>query len=315
MSALSDRLQQYLDHRRQFGHNLASTAEVLRTFVKFATLSGAEWITTALFLSWQQRSKATSPATWSARLSLVRGFAIWLHAIDPRTEVPPAGLVRRPRQRPRPYIYTEEEIAGIVACAAQLRSPGGLRGSTLSTLFGLIAVTGMRLSEALGLDDRDVDLEQAVLLVRRGKGGRFRMLPIASSTAKQLGTYREARSRLPGDGGAAFFVNDSGRRLSTTSAQAAFAQVGAMVGFRKAQPDGKRGYGPRIHDLRHAMAVHTLIDWYRQGLDPNQEMIKLTTYLGHEKPAYTYWYIEAVPELMQLACERADQALGEGGGT
>ena len=292
MSALSYRLQQYLDHRRQFGHNLAGTAEVLRTFVKFASLSGAEWITTALFLSWQERSRAKSPATWSARLSLVRGFAIWLHAIDPRTEVPPAGLVRRPRQRPRPYIYSQEEIACIVTCAAQLRSPGGLRGKTLSTLFGLIAVTGMRLSEALGLDDRDVDLEQAVLLVRRGKGGRFRMLPIASSTAKQLGTYREDRNRLSGEGGAAFFVSDSGQRLSASSAQAAFARVGAMVGFRKVQPDGKRGYGPRIHDLRHAMAVHTLIDWYRQGLDPNREMIKLTTYLGHAKPDHTYCHAE-----------------------
>lgn len=141
------------------------------------------------------------------------------------------------------------------------------------------------------------------------------MLPIATSAAGQLDADRQVREQLFGSGGTAFFLNETGRRPTMAAAQAAFAQVGTMVGFREAWLDEKRGRGPGIHDLRHAMAVHTIIDWFRWGLDPNPEMLKLTTCLGHAQPAQTYWYVEAVPEQMRLACERAEKALGEGGST
>ena len=192
---------------------------------------------------------------------------------------------------------------------------GGLRGKALSTVFGLIAATGMRLRDALGLDDRVVDLQEAVLTIRRGKGGQFRLLPISTLSAGQLDADRQVRKKPFGSGGTAFFLNDAGRRPTKAAMQAAFARVGTMVDFREFRLGGDRGREPRTHDLRHATVVQTIIYGYRQGVDPDREMIKLTIDLGHAEPAQTHRYVEAVPELMRLACERAEKALGEGGTT
>ena len=160
MTTLSDRLVEYLDHRRRFGYRrVGTTATVLRRFAAFADDFGAESITTELFLEWRKQFEAPSDVTWGCNLSHVRGFAKWLHCLDPRTEVPSADLIRRANRRPRPYIYTEEELARIVEHAAQLPSPRGLNAWTFSILFGLIAVTGLRLGEALGLDEADVNLD------------------------------------------------------------------------------------------------------------------------------------------------------------
>ena len=191
--------------------------------------------------------------------------------------------------------------------AAQLSSARGLNAWTFSTLFGLIAVTGLRLGEALGLDETDVDLDEGVLTITRTKNGEFRLLPIALSTTERLGAYRAVRDRILGSRAQSFFRTERGWRPSSNYVEAVFARVGMAVGVRDGCPSGKRGRGPRIHDLRHTMAVRTIIGWYRAGLDPNREMIKLTTYLGHKHPSHTYWYMEAVPELMRLACTRAER--------
>lgn len=157
ITTLSDRLVEYLDHRRRFGYRrIGTTAAVLRRFTAFADDFGVESITTELFLEWRNQFEAPSDVTWGCNLSHVRGFAKWLHCLDPRTEVPSADLIRRGNRRPRPYIYTEKEVARIVEHAAQLPSPRGLNAWTFSTLFGLIAVTGLRLGEALALDEADV---------------------------------------------------------------------------------------------------------------------------------------------------------------
>ena len=309
MTTLTNRLVQYLDYRRRFGYRRTGTAAaVLRRFTAFADDLGTESITTALFLEWRKQCESPTDVTWGCNLSHVRGFAKWLHGVDPRTEVPSADLIRRCHRRPRPYIYTEEELARIVEHAAQLPSKRGLNAWTFSTLFGLIAVTGLRLGEALGLNEADVDLGEAVLTVTRTKNGEFRLLPIAHSTSERLDAYRCVRDRILGSGAQPFFLNEQGRRPSANYVQAVFARIGMAIGVRDADPTGKRGRGPRIHDLRHSMAVRTITAWYRQGLDPNREMIKLTTYLGHKHPSHTYWYMEAVPELMRLACARAEMA-------
>lgn len=309
MTTFSDYVVQYLDHRKSFGHaRMATAANVLRRFANFADGADAQWITAGLFLQWREHNKAARDITWRANLSHVRGFAKWLQGSDPRTKIPPADLIRANRRRPRPYIYTPQEIARIVSHAEQLPSPSGLHAWTFSTLFGLIAVTGMRLGEALRLNNADVDVDNAVLTITDTKTGGFRLLPVAASTSERLGAYRGARQRILGSGTAPFFLNERGRRPSCNSAQAVFARIGQAIGLRDVRPDGKRGHGPRIHDLRHTMAVRTIIGWYRQGRDPNRQMIKLSTYLGHKHPSNTYWYIEAVPELMHLACERAEKA-------
>jgi integrase len=180
-------------------------------------------------------------------------------------------------------------------------------------LFGLIAVTGMRVSEAIGLDDKDVDLVEAVVTVRRGKNGRSRFVPVSSCTADHLGSYRAERNRILGSSPSPFFLFERGQRPNDFSVRYNFAQVSQAIGLRNRQDYYKHGRGPRIHDLRHTFAVSTIIDWYKKGLDPDREMIKLSTYLGHVKPEYTYWYIEAVPELLQLASKRAEWSIGAGG--
>jgi integrase len=197
----------------------------------------------------------------------------------------------------------------IVSRAARLPSRYGLRGWTCSTLFGLVAVTGLRINEALKLDDDDIDLSAGVITVKRGKNRRARFVPIAPSATNRLAAYRAERIRLLGLGAGAFFRNDDGRRPTDCCARYNFAVVSQDVGLRRAQKFCRHGRGPRIHDLRHTFAVHTIMGWYRKGLDPDREMLRLSTYLGHVKPDHTYWYIEAVPELMQLASKRAERSL------
>jgi len=310
MTTLAESLAEYLAVRRSLGFDLSFEERVLKVFTRFADREGADHITVDLFLRWKASFGAASNNTWGHRLGMVRAFARWMKGYDERTEVPPPGLVPIKWQRPRPYIYTDEQVAAIVTRASQLRSRYGLRGWTCSTLFGLIAVTGLRINEALNLDEADVDLDAGVIIVKRGKNGKARYVPIAQSTIERLIAYRGERIRLLGRDSGAFFRNDDGRRPTEWSARYSFAVVSQDVGLREAQRFCRHGHGPRIHDLRHTFAVRTIIGWYLNGLDPDCEMIKLTTYLGHTKPDHTYWYIEAVPDLLQLASERAERSLG-----
>lgn len=312
MISLTTRLENYLAIRRSLGYDLSFQERVLRRFTGFADARGADYVTVNLFFSWKEHFGSANQHTWSHRLSMVRVFATWLQSVDPRNEVPPASLIPVKLRRAQPYIYTGSEIEKIVTEAAKLPSPYGLRSWTFSTLFGLIAVTGLRISEAIGLDDVDVDLDEAVLRVRSAKNRPVRLLPISPSTASRLRSYRAERNRILYSGGSAFFLLEQGRRLTDCCVRYNFARVCQRIGLRGRQRFHKHGRGPRIHDLRHTFAVRTIIDWYQKGLDPDREMIKLSTYLGHAKPKNTYWYVEAVPELLRLALERAEQSITGG---
>lgn len=311
MSPLRLELDRYLTIRRSLGYDLDTTARVLRRFIAFAESNGAEHVTPDLFLRWQQTFGAAGRQTWAARLGMVRLFAQWLHGLDPAHEPPPRGLIPNRSRRSRPYVYSEAEIASIVAAASELPSVYGLRGIVYATLFGLIATTGLRISEALALDVGDIDLETGVLTIRRGKLGKARLVPLDASVAHRLRAYIGERDRLLGASPDALFVADAVRRITDCSARYTFALVCQKVGLRSPQRFGRHGRGPRIHDLRHTFAARTLIGWYRTGQDPAREMIKLTTYLGHVSPEHTYWYIEAVPELLELAAQRVSGSLAE----
>jgi integrase/recombinase XerD len=311
MSTLFEELGRYLTIRRSLGYGLGTTERVLRRFIAFAAREGTEHVSIDLFLRWQETFGRANRQTWSRRLGMVRLFAQWLHGIDHRHEVPPQALIPGRYRRARPYIYTDEEIGRIVQAAAELPSINGIRALTCPTLFGLIAVTGLRVSEAISLDVTDVDLETGVLTLRRGKLGKARLLPLSDSATARLAAYASERDRLLDVTPEPFFVSDHGERLTDCGARYNFAVVCQTIGLRPAEKFHRHGRGPRIHDLRHTFAVCTLVNWYRTGKDTAREMIKLTTYLGHTSPAHTYWYIEAVPELLELASLRAEASLAQ----
>lgn len=308
MSELRHAIEQYLSLRRGLGFELREAQTVLRRFVAFAEREGASSLTTDLVLRWTRQPSRAQPATWAAWVAIVRRFARWWSATDPRTEVPPEGLLPDRFRRQRPYLYSDHEIEQLVRTAAQLPSANGMRPLTYSTFFGLMAATGMRISEGLALDRRDVDLEEGIVTVRRTKFGKSRLVPLHASTREALERYAAQRNRIfrrletP-----AFFVSERGRRITQWSTRYHFARVSQQVGLRAPAGGYRHGHGPRIHDLRHRFAVRTLIEWYRSGLDVEREIPKLATYLGHVHVNDTYWYLEAVPELLQLATERLIQ--------
>lgn len=298
-------LDRYLSIRLSLGYDLRTDERILRRFAQFADQEGALHVDTALFLRWDAGLPKVGTSTRSARLGKVRLFTQWLSGVDAAHEAPPRGLLPDRYTRQRPHIYSEAEIAAIITGARALPSIYGLRALTCSTLFGLIAVTGLRISEALAIDDNDVNAEAGVLRVRRGKLGRERLLPLDPSVTLQLAAYAAERDRLIGCAAPAFFVTEKGTRLTDCGARYNFAQVCQRIGLRAGQQYGRHGQGPRIHDLRHTFAVRTIIGWYQAGKDPAREMIRLTTYLGHTDPSNTFWYLEAVPELLDLAMARA----------
>lgn len=303
MSELRQALEDYIAVRRSLGFDLRLPARLLRNFVSFAEANEATYITRELAVRWAKQPDSAQPATWASRLGMVRRFASWRSATDPRTEVPPEGLMPYRYYRKPPYIYSDDEIERLIAEASELPSSNGLRASSFSTLFGLIAVTGMRVSEALKLDREDVDLEQGTLTIRRTKFGKSRFVPIHRSTRDVLKHYDKLRVRVfPRPATPAFFVSERGNRITEWNARYAFAKISQQIGLRAAAKG--HGRGPRIHDMRHRFAAHTLIEWYRAGVDVERELPKLATYLGHVHVNETYWYLEAVPELLQLATQR-----------
>lgn len=309
--SLTSQLDRYMAVRRSLGYDLSTSERILRRFTRFADREHATHIDTALFLRWHATLAEANGPTRAARLGAVRLFAQWLSSFDPAHETPPRGLLPSSTARSRPHIYSDGEIASIIDAAKTLPSPCGLRGLTCSTLFALIAITGVRVSEAIALDVVDLDIDTGVLRVREGKNGKERLLPLDASTVAKLHDYSVERDRLVSHRPMPLFVTNKATRLTDCAARYNFARVCQQIGLRSEQLYQRHGRGPRIHDLRHTFAVRTMIDWYRTGKDPAREMIRLTTYLGHSDPSGTYWYLEAVPELLDLAMARATASGGE----
>jgi integrase len=307
MSTLREASEQYLQLRRELGYKLRGVTCLLRSFVAFAERERAPHVTTELALRWAQQPPSAQPATWASRLGVVRRFAVWRSASDRRTEVPPADLLPGRYRRQRPYIYSDAEIEGLVRAASQLPSAAGLKGRTFATIFGLLAVTGLRVSEALALDREDVDLEEGVLRIRRTKFGKSRLVAVHESTRQTLADYACERDRVvQRPATAAFFLSERGGRVTEWAARYNFAKISREVGLRAPTTNGRHGRGPRLHDMRHRFAVCTLLRWYRAGINVEREIPKLATYLGHVHVNETYWYIEAVPELLELAIRRLE---------
>lgn len=311
MSQLRQAVEEYLQLRRNLGFQLRASGRLLHSFAAFAEREEATYITADLALRWAQKPPDARPTTWAMRLQTVRRFAVWLSASDRRTEVPPAGLLPYRYERKRPYVYSDAEIANLVRTAGQLPSPAGLKGRTFATIFGLLAATGMRISEVLALDREDVDLAEGVLRIRRSKFGKSRLVAVHESTRQVLADYARDRDGIVHrPAGAAFFLSERGSRVTEWNSRYTFAKVSRQVGLRSATKDCRHGHGPRLHDMRHRFAACTLLNWYRAGVDAEREIPKLATYLGHVHVNETYWYLEAVPELLELATRRLESRRG-----
>ncbi|HZA79459.1 MAG TPA: tyrosine-type recombinase/integrase [Acidimicrobiales bacterium] len=305
MSGLHGELERYLAIRRALGFKLARAELLLADYLRYLDTICVDTITTENAFAWATQPANGSLSWWGQRLSVVRAFARHLHAIDPRHEVPPAGLLAAKSHRAVPYLYSDADIAALMAAARQLRSP--LRAATLETLIGLLAVSGLRIGEALRLDRDDVDLQAGVLRVRQTKFGKTREVPLHPSTVDALAGYARRRDELccrPRD--PSFFVSTAGTRLLYCNAHLAWLDLVRRAGLKARSPRCR----PRPHDLRHGFAVRTLLGWYRSGVDVEAHMPLLSTYLGHVHPANTYWYLSAAPELLALVAARLDSADG-----
>jgi integrase/recombinase XerD len=302
MSELLQAIDDYLALRRALGFKLAGHGRLLVDFCEYLDQSGAAIITTEAALAWATMPVGAQPVRWRARLCVVRGFARHLHAVDPRVEVPPADLLPHRHERPTPYLFSTGDIADLLAAAGRIKSP--LRAATHQTMFGLLAVTGMRVGEAIRLDRADIDYEAATLSIRESKFGKSRQLALHPSTVAELDLHAHDRERLCRRvTTSSFFVSATGTRLIYTNVRATFQSLVRASGI---------GSGAsarvRIHDLRHSFAVTTLLNWYRDGGHVAARMPLLSAYLGHSSPVSTYWYLQASPDLLALAAQRLEHA-------
>jgi len=300
MIPLRQALEDYLQIRRRLGFQLKTDQLLLENCVGFLEQAGAVRITTELALMWARLPVEARPHRWRQRLGVVRGFARFLATIDPDSEVPSIDLLPAHCPRVAPYIYSPAEITALLDAAGRLTPL--LRAASYRTVIGLMATTGLRLGEALGLERQDVDLGDGVLHVR-ARQSKQREVALHPSTITALREYaRQRDQRWPQPLSPAFFLNLRGDRLAKSEFNHYFAKLIGQVGLEGA---GER-VRPRPHDLRHTMAVRTLLDWIKAGEDVDRRMPELSTFLGHAQPESTYWYLQAVPELMALISQRLE---------
>jgi len=293
-------VEEYLAFRREIGYKLASHGVLLRDFCRYADKIGHTGpITNELVLRWVRKPEKASLNYLTQRLSAVRCLARHLALQDPRTEIPTDEGLKA--HRIQPYIYTQQQIADLLSAAAALWPFGGLRPQTYRVLFGLLASTGMRVSEAIRLQRKDVDLQQGILRINDTKFSKSRLVPVHSSTLDVLRKYAAFRDRyhlLPKS--TAFFLAERGDSLPYVTVQGTFHLIRNRLGWHPSL-SGRR---PRIHDLRHTFACNRLLEWYREKVDVEHAILSLSTYLGHTMVAHTYWYLTGIPELMAICAAR-----------
>jgi integrase len=315
--SLQQRIDDYLAERRSLGFRLRSLDTLLASFARFvADRHHSGPLTVELMTGWARQDKwhRGTPGTWAVRLARVRHFARYLKQFEPRTEVPEELVFGPEPGRVAPHIFQDGEIIDLLAAARRLGPKGSIRPTVYETLFGLMASTGLRISEALHLRDTDVDLKRGILTIRQTKFAKSRQLPIHPSTVAALACYREQRARhVTRDADMPFLIGSRGRRLGQPigerQAHRVFNELRDSLGWVN-----RGGHAaPRLHDLRHTFAVRRLMLWHADGTDIDQMMLALSTYLGHAEIFYTYWYLTAVPELMALAGGKFERFADIGG--
>lgn len=304
MSTLRAAAHDYLAMRRALGFKLISQGRLLTSFIDYCEQRNACHVTTELAVAWATHPPrgGTDPVHHSRRLMVVRIFARHLQAVDPATEIPPQDVLAFHYRRVVPHLYTSEQIVRLLQAAGKLDPP--LRAATWQTFLGLLAVTGLRVSEACGLDRDDIDVHTGVVVVADSKFGKSRQVFLRRDSVAAVCDYQQRRDEVfPAPRSPSLLVSTRGTRLDAANVQRTFAQLLAAAAIT-ARPGRRR---PRLHDLRHSFAVWTLLDWYRDGGDVQARLPLLSTWLGHVDPKSTYWYLQAVPELLTLAAQRLEQ--------
>jgi integrase len=308
MSRLAEQAGEYLRLRQALGHKLDDAVRLLPRFVAWLDAAGISTVTVEAALAWAQQPDAgPGSSVWARRMTVARGFARHMSGLDPATEVPPPGMVTfRKHWRP-PFIYSGADIEALMAAVPQL-VPSPFRAATFQTMIGLLAVTGMRAGEVISLGRCDVDWAEGLLVVRDTKFGKSREVVLDPTTVDALACYARLRDqRVPRPASPAFFISAKGTPVIYTDFGFCFRKLLNLSGVGAGSP-----VSPRIHDLRHSFAVQTLIGWYQAGEDVGALLPRLSTYLGHLTPGYTYWYLPAAPELLALAAARLEKAKGAG---
>ena len=297
---LSKAASDYLTFRRGLGFKLVDTGELLTSFAAFAAERGDQVIKATTAIEWAERG--TSVFRCYRRLHTLSLFVKYLRAEDTRHErIPmehfPSSIKQR---RYPPRIFSVEEIERVLSLTTRLRPDSSIRPLTYRTLFGLLFSTGMRIGEALNL--RFADIQSDSLIIREGKFGKSRWLPLHQSTANALEHYLTQRKGWVCDGDWLFLSWPHRRPLSRDAALVTFQSLCAQAGISGAGTRRK----PRLHDVRHSFATHAL---RRCGADRDaveQHMLALSTYLGHVSISSTYWYLEQTPELMRDIANACD---------
>ena len=304
MTVLEQHLDEYLQLRRSLGHKLADAHRLLPRFVTYLDQRDIEFVTVEAALGWSlERPVPVGSVVPAHRMVAARGFARYLSGIDPRTEIPPAGTIRRPKRWRRPFIYTDGDVLALIEQANAL-IPQPLRSATYQTLIGLLAATGLRVGEALRLDRSDIDWADGVLRIRESKFGKSRLVPLDPSAVDALERYDHTRQRLYPDASTdSLFVSLRGTRVIYECVWPTHRMLCEHAGVGASSP-----VTPRIHDHRHSFAVKTLLGWYQQGVDVPSRIPWLSTYLGHREPRYTYHYLSAAPDLLAHAARLLDDA-------
>jgi integrase len=308
-TSLHARAEQYLAERHRLGFNDETVAYSLRGFVRHIEVVGHRGsLTIEVMTDWARRDShgSNDPHTWARRLKHLRSFARWLRQFEPLTEIPDRTIFGRIDERQAPHIYSEPEIGDLLAAARRLGPATAPRGIVFETLFGLVASCGLRIGEALSLRNADVDLRNEMLLIRKAKFGKSRQVPIHPSTTEALRRYRRTLDMAgePAEPEAAFFIGTRGQRHGLPLGDRQVHRV--FVGLREQLGWRNRGnhHAPRIHDLRHTFVVRRITQWQTQGVDVDQAILALSTYVGHAEVGNTYWYLSAAPELLAVAGDR-----------